>query len=72
MEDFRKQAENKKFFDFADAISKRVNDIGVKRGSTARSSDVVIERLYESVDGDAGKVTDEEIVEAFDAIDKKE
>ena len=64
--------EHKKFFDFADAIEERVNDITVKRGSTARSAQSVISRLFESTDGDASKVTDDDIGKAFDVVDKRE
>jgi hypothetical protein len=72
MEEFKPRPEHKKFFDFADAIGDRVNDIGTKRGSRARSADAVTKRLCESADGDASKVTDEDIGKAFDAVDKEQ
>jgi hypothetical protein len=72
MEDFKQRPENKRYFDFADAIAKRVNVVGARRGTTGRSAQDVVDRLFRSSDGDASKVTDEDIDQAFDAVDKEE
>ena len=70
MEDANRQLERRKFFEFAEAIAQRVSEIAAKRGSTARSADVVVEDLFKSLGGDATKVTDDQIEEAFDRTDK--
>jgi hypothetical protein len=68
MEELHRRAEDKEFFAFADAIGRKVHDVGKSRGATARSAQDVIEVLFEMVDGDASKVTDVKIVSAFDKI----
>jgi|KBSSwiStaDraftv2_1062776.scaffolds.fasta_scaffold406671_2 hypothetical protein len=72
MEDFNRQQEKRKFFEFVEVIEQRVNDIGAQKGSTARSGDAVIERLYKSSGGKADKVTEEDIASAFDDVDKRD
>jgi len=70
MEDVNRQEQKRKFFEFAEAIVPRVSEIAAKRGSTGRSADVVVEDLFKSLGGDATKVTDDQIEEAFERIDK--
>jgi hypothetical protein len=71
MEDINREQRSRKFFEFAEAMVPRVSEIAAKKGSTARSADVVVEDLFKSSGGDSSIVTDDEIAAAFDAADKQ-
>ena len=61
--------ESRKFFAFADKITRRVSDIGRDKKSTVRSAQRVVEVLHEATNGEADKVTDEMIASTFDEVD---
>ena len=70
MEDFSRQQEKKKLFEFEEVIEERVTDVGAQKGATMRQAQNVTQRLFERFSGDASKVTDEDIASAFDTLDK--
>lgn len=56
---------------FREVIKQRVHDIAVTSGSTIRRAQAVERRLFDAFNGEASKVTDDDISTAFDAIDKE-
>ena len=63
-----KEGPDKKFSDFTHTIERRVNDIGVRKGSTLHRAFEVNGRLYKISGGDALKVTDAMIEAEYDTL----
>ncbi len=70
MEKFGSRPDDKKYLDFEEAIGRRVHEIGRQKGSEVKAAQAVVERLFESTNGDASQVTDAGIANAYDAVDK--
>ena len=70
MEEFERKNEKERFRKFNEVIEQRVADIGAGRGTTMRSAQAVIRRLFTSSEGDATKVTDDDIRDVFDVVDQ--
>ncbi len=60
--------ELRRYQEFKDKISRRVGDIGAKKGSTVRGASTVSQRLYKITEGDHAKVTDPMIEAEYDAV----
>lgn len=69
MENRSREEARKKFIDFANALEQRVSDVGAKKMSSARSADVVMEKLFKNSGGDPENVSDDQISELFDTVD---
>jgi hypothetical protein len=70
MEEFGNEPINERFQTFREAIKQRVHDVGVNKSSTIRRAQAVERRLFDSFDGDASKVTDDDISKAYDEVDE--
>ena len=59
----------KEYQKFNAIVRERVSRIGAEKGSTIRSAQAVVERLFEATKGDASLVTDDDIARNFADID---
>jgi len=72
MEDPGDAEKSKRYKAFIEATTQRVSDIGVSKHSNIRSAQTVTRRIFEATAGDASKVTDQMIADAYDEIDRGE
>jgi hypothetical protein len=70
MEEFDNDPTRELYRAFKEAIKQRIHDVGVSKGSTIRRAQAVERRLFDRFDGDASKVTDDDITRAYDEVDK--
>ena len=59
----------KEYQKFNAAIRERVSQIGADKGSTDRTGQAVVERLFKDTKGDVTLITDDDIAKHFTDID---